>query len=179
MIKNTLTPKTLKSTLISTALLTLAGCSYFDTGLEKPMTCPTVRVLQHSDKLVQFNGTPTLDNIVIQGQIQSVTGTCYWRNNQLDVILNVEAYLTKGQKSNPKTDYKSPLYVTVTDTQKNIIQRLTTDVENNWNGRIGTISAPVTLGIPLKNINYVDDVVLYVGYNVTKTELEFIRKNSK
>ena len=84
-----------------------------------------------------------------------------------------------GLKADPKADYKSPFYVTITDLNKTIIQRLTTDVENKWNGRVGSVGATVDLEIPIKELNYADDLILYVGYNVTPDELAFIRTNSK
>lgn len=168
--------KIVQKVLAGLALLALTGCTSLEVGNAKPMDCPTVRVLEHSDKMIRFNGAKqSLDNVLFMGKIENISGECLWIDNKLKVELSIEGYLTMGQKADPKIKYKSPFYVTVTNLNKDIIQRLTIDVDNKWNGRVGTVGRTVDLEIPLKNIKYADDLVLYVGYHVTPAELAFIR----
>ena len=167
--------KGLQKGLIATAFLAVSGCSSFDTGLETQMTCPTVKVLEHSDKIVRFEGAQQPQNILFTGQIETVTGECRLNDGTLHVQLTLEAYLRMGLKADTKVEYKSPFYITVTDMENNVLQRVTIALDNNWNGRVGTVGQRAIVTIPMDNPNEALGYQLYVGYDVTPKELEYIR----
>ena len=177
-MKNTVQPpKLFYKGLAVFSLLTATACSSFDTGLEKRMTCPPVMVLQDSDKMVRFDGAPISKNMLFSGQIQGVTGECRLMDGTLHVQLTLEAYLRMGLKADPATEYKSPFYVTITDGKDTVLQRVTLDLKNKWNGRVGTVSQRAIVKIPMNNPNDALGYRIYVGYNVTPKELEYIRKS--
>ena len=177
-MKNTVLPhKIISRGLAIVALLTAGACSSFDTGLEERMSCPPVMVLQDSDKMVRFDGAPTSKNMLFSGQIESVTGECRLEGGTLNIKLTIEAYLRMGLKANPKTEYKSPFYVTITDGKDTVLQRVTLGLNNKWNGRVGTVGQRAIVKIPMENPNEAVGYRIYVGYNVTPKELEYIREN--
>ena len=161
--------------LLGAGLLLLSACSSFDTGLETPMTCPSVKVLEHSDKIVRFEGAQQPQNTLFTGKIEKVTGQCRLYDGTLHIQLTLEAYLRMGLKADTSVEYKSPFYITVTDMNNTVIQRVTIALDNKWNGRVGTVGQRAVVTIPMDDPNEALNYQLYVGYDVTPEELEYIR----
>ncbi len=145
------------------------------------IACPAVRVLQDLDELTRFNpGTgrdPT--DVRIQAWISRVTGECTLDERDLLVDLVVEIGTRQGP-ANKSEQAEIPYFVAIADANRNILSRRGFLAKAPYVSR-KTISFAdaLSLNIPVPRGVEGDAFTVYVGLELSETELRFNRSRSK
>ena len=164
------------------ALIVVAGllnaCS---SDPNQTLACPTVQVLRDLDQLTRFNpGTgrdPT--DVQIEAWINRVTGTCRLDEKDLEIDLVVEIGTRQGP-ANKSELAEIHYFVAIADADRKILSQRSFLASAPYVSR-KTISFTdaLSLNIPVAPGVEGDAYTVYVGLELSKTELQFNRSKSK
>lgn len=163
----------------------LAGCSTFgDEAVRLP--CPDYRIPAEAATLVKFRDGPGRDltDVEHQGRIVTVRLACRHEIDEdtgtgtLEVAISPVIAVERGPAD---TDRQAtyPFFIAVTDTQQNILfrERLTQPVEFQGNRTRQALGAGTsTLEIPLAKDKRGPDYVIYLGFDLTREQVAYNRK---
>jgi hypothetical protein len=165
------------------APLLLAACAE-----EKPLACPEVYVLGDAMEAVHFNG-PGRDLIDVTwgGRIVDVRGTCEYEIHKQTghAILSMEVSVgVEAERGPADTERRAAFqyFVSVVDQQKNILKKQTFDLIVPFEGnrtRLTVYDQPVVLDIPLKPEQGARHFEVFVGFQLSRDQLEFNRKRQE
>jgi hypothetical protein len=148
---------------------------------EPTIACPAVRVLQDLDGLTRFSPGAGRDptDIRIEAWINRVTGECTLDEAELLVDLVVEIGTRQGP-ANKAEQAEIRYFVAIADLNRNILSRRGFVAKAPYVSR-KTISFAdaLTLNIPLPRGVEGDAFTVYVGLELSKTELRFNRSKVK
>lgn len=148
---------------------------------EPTIACPAVRVLQDLDALTRFNPGPGRDptDVRIEAWINRVYGECTLDEAELLVDLVVEIGTRQGP-ANKSEQAEIRYFVAIADSNRNILSRRGFVAKAPYVSR-KTISFAdaLTLNIPLARGEEGDAFTVYVGLELSKTELRFNRSKAR
>ncbi len=174
--------------------LFLAGCSAQDLRQINPWAdkspsalCPQVKVLADAATVTKFRSGPgrSLTDVIYSGRITDVTKSCRYgvddnaRQGTLDVEITTLLQISRGPTSNRK---QAPAwyFVALADANKRVIQKRVFEVRAKFEGnRSKTLlmDGPVEMKIPLPTGKTSRDFLIFVGFQLSKSELQYNRKN--
>ncbi len=164
--------------------LSLSACSAFDPA-EPPPPCPPVSTLGDAAKLTRFMEGPGRDLIDIDftGQIAHLSGKCFYEydpetgDGLVRVNIKPEFRIERGAGNKTRTA-EFEYFVSILDDQGNVLDKQTFPYSAKyWKNRqtLTDRDSPVELSIPLKDGQVGQDFNIYVGFQLSREELEYNR----
>lgn len=178
-------PTALRLALLAAPLL-LGACETlrsidFNPKPEAPPPCPRAVVGDNAGRLTRFNGAgKDPANMVFEAEISDVAGSCVYDGDTIQVDLQVQIVAGRGPAN---TDDKAKLhyFVAVARTDKTILSRdgFDTVIELPGNQTRNQTVEDLEQTIPLANGESGANLVIVVGFAMTREELEFNRKQRR
>ncbi|NQU57881.1 MAG: hypothetical protein HQ513_11655 [Rhodospirillales bacterium] len=165
-------------------LLFLSACSVLPGATEAP-PCPPVSILGDAGKITHFIDGPGRDLIDIDftGEINKLSGRCFYEidydtgEGEVRVEVNIEFKMVRGAgNKNRQADFE--YFVSLLDDNGSVLDKLNFPyTAKYWKTRTFLIGSdtPVKLTIPLTGGLSGEDFSIYVGFQLTREELEFNR----
>lgn len=168
----------LRSLLIGIGLLTtLAGC----VEPPPPVDCPAVRVLQDPGTLTRFQPGDGRDitDILFQAEFTGVAGDCLVDETDVAVDFSVQITAQRGPADTEKRASMS-IFMAVQDPDLKILSRESFDVEIPFDGNQTRVvySDEFEGRIPLPSGAFAGDYTVYLGFVLTREELQFNREQA-
>lgn len=166
------------------AMLLVSACGLFGQE-EKAPPCPQVSVLADASVLTKFQNGPGRDLVDVdyQGKIADIQPSCVYELNDADegtVEVSVEVRVVAERGIANKTRRADFTYfVTVTDPNRNILSKESFNVSAEFPGnrtRVGVIDTPVALKIPIRKGKGASSYDVFVGFQLSREQLEFNRR---
>ncbi len=170
--------------------LMLTGCSGgFDTGIgdifteKQPLPCPSVSVLPNADSITIFQEGPGRDlvDVLYEGVIAPVSGECLYENDDTELL--VELILRIGAIKGPAARSQTqefPFFVAIADPDKRILNKkvLISPIEVGEGRRRGAVQEEIVQRIPLPTGRTGRNYTIVLGFQLTKEQLEYNRKEA-
>ena len=172
-------------------VLLLAGCTgtydkLFGDNLPPP-ACPGVSILADGVALIKFRpgGGRDLTDVLFSGEILGINATCAYERNRetksgsvtVEVAIDIRAERGPADRSRKAV---LPYFVSLVDGERRLIEKRQFEIAVEFPGNLSRIrlkdDPPIALKIPLKADQRGDLFQVYVGFQLTKDELEFTRK---
>lgn len=160
------------------ALLTaaaLAGCSNFG-GRRYSYTCPSATTVPDLQSLVTIVPGANGAHIQSSGRIDSVTTTCD-RESDNGIVSHLSIEFTALRTTPAVKDLALPYFVAMADANGNILgkQQYTIPIRFDPEAPVARRGDSVTVHIPLKNPLLGNVYTLVVGFQLTKSQLQYNR----
>ena len=166
-------------------LLAVAACTVFQEE-EPPPSCPRISILGDAATLTKFRPGPGRDltDVLYEGVVSGVTGSCAYANDgkranralSMKVALVIEA--ARGP-ANRDGRAAFPYFVGITDSSRNVLNKQRFNVTAVFPGnraRLVVTDNPVALEIPVKAGQSGQDFEIFVGFQLSRAELEYNRR---
>jgi hypothetical protein len=164
--------------------LSIAACSAFSKPEPSP-PCPPVSTLGDAAKVTRFIAGPGRDLIDIDftGVISHLSGKCFYEYDSdtgqglLRVNIRTEFLIERGA-ANKNGSASFDYFVSIVDDRGKVLDKQTFPYTGKyWKNRqsLKDIDAPIELSIPLTGDQVGQDFNIYVGFQLSREELEFNR----
>ncbi len=168
--------------------LAVAACTVFQEE-EPPPPCPRISILGDAATLTRFRPGPGRDltDVLYEGVVTGVTGSCAYGNAgksanrglSMKVALVIEA--ARGP-ANRDGRAAFSYFVGITDSSRKVLNKQRFSVTVVFPGhrtRIVVTDNPVALEIPMKAGQSGQDFEVFIGFQLSRTELEYNRRARK
>ncbi|MEM8985312.1 MAG: hypothetical protein AAGC95_01190 [Pseudomonadota bacterium] len=109
-----------------TSLTLLAGCASTE---QNAGLCPSVRVLAAAERVIEFDGAETAENVAYTGEILSAQGSCrYFEDKPINASIEMDIAFGRGPKGLEQT-HDFEYFVAVTRTDLVIVEKQVFPVE--------------------------------------------------
>lgn len=156
----------------------LAACEGMDFSKPGTAKCPEVRVLEDLGELVRYKPGPGRDitDIILEAEFTRVAGECTVNDEVIDVGLYVGMNASQGPAERGDKA-KVNMIMAIADADRNILSRRVMPIELSFEGNSSKIyyQERFLAEIPRKKGDSPDSYAIYLGYELTKGELEFNR----
>ena len=160
------------------AAIVLSACSK---EVEEQLACPGVEVLQDLGELVRFRPGSGRDatDVLIEAWVDGVGGQCFLDGNELLVDINVRLGIRRGPAADTRKA-KIGYLVAITDLNRNVLSRQPFEAMFPFSNR-NTILFEDTLDlrIPLRPGQQTNGFLIYVGLELSKSELAYNRRKRR
>lgn len=159
----------------------MTACEGMD--LKKPGTakCPEVRVLEDLGELVRYKPGPGRDitDIVLEAEFTRVAGECNVGDESIEVGLYIGMNASLGPAERRETAEVN-MIMAIADAEKNIISRRVMPIEFTFTGNSSKIyyQERFLAEIPREKDDSPEGYSIYLGYELSREELEFNRGES-
>ncbi len=154
--------------------LTLAACA----GGPVVITCPEVRVLSELGNLTRFKPGDGRDitDVVMEAQFEEVRGECSVDDDEVEMAILVILSARRGPASQVSSD-RFAMIAAVTDKDRNILSRRVIPGEVDFSGNRARVRylERLKIDIPKTEEQNGDDFIVFVGFELTRNEVEFNR----
>ncbi|OHC76101.1 MAG: hypothetical protein A3G18_05625 [Rhodospirillales bacterium RIFCSPLOWO2_12_FULL_58_28] len=177
--------------LLSGLMLLLAGCDTVSEMVASPPPqppCPPSSVLDDAATVTRFREGPGRDfiDIVAEGKISGYGGGCHYDFDMKtgEALLTVEVAVEfEAQRGSADKDRKAMFdyFISVADPEQNILSKGLFNVvidfpENRTRRNFTDNNPPVVLEIKLKPEQAGKDFHIFIGFQLSESELEFNRR---
>jgi hypothetical protein len=169
-------------------VLTVAACTMFQEE-EPPPPCPRISIRGDAATITKFRPGPGRDltDVLYEGVVTNVTGRCTYANGgkganralSMKVVLVIEA--ARGP-ANRDGRAAFSYFVGITDSSRNVLNKERFNVRMLFPGnrtRLVITDDPVTLEIPVKAGQSGRDFTIFVGFQLSREDLEYNRRARK
>lgn len=156
--------------------LALAGCG--SDGDPAPPPCPRIVALDGADSLTRFAGAGRdLTDIDFEAEIAQLAGSCSYDDEGIDVTLQLRFRAARGPADADRRAAFSYL-VALADLDQQVLSRESFDaaVEFPGNTTQAGILEERELRVPLAEGRTGANYVIYIGFEVSREELEYNRR---
>ena len=189
--RNTHKATTTRTALLSgvfCTLMLLTACSMM-TNSTPTMECPPVSILGDASKVTRFVDGPGRDLIDIDftGEVTHLSGKCFYEidgdtgSGVVRVNVKPEFRIERGAANKTRqADFE--YFVSIVDDQGGILDKQVFPYSAKyWKNRtsVKDFDKPVELAIPLSGGQSGQDFTIYVGFQLSREEVEFNRGYSK
>ena len=161
--------------VLAAAVTILSACE-----IAKPVevSCPKVKVLEDVGNITRFRDGPGRDitDIILEAEFQRVAGECEVSDEFVEVAIYVELTAAQGAAlRNPSAD--ASIFMAVADPEKRILSRRAMPIKFAFPGNRSRISyiERFLVDIPKTEAQKAENFVVYMGFEMTREELEFNR----
>ncbi len=156
-------------------LFLLAGC----VDQPPPVDCPAVRVLQDPGTLTRFQPGPGRDitDILFQAEFTGVAGDCVVEETDVAMDFSVQITAQRGPADTEKRAEMS-IFMAIQDPDSQILSREAFDVVIPFDGNQTRVvySDGFEGRIPLPSGTQAGDYTVFLGFVLTRDELQFNRE---
>ena len=166
-------------------LAPLTACEMVDSVIGDTVKppCPSVLILANTEKMTQFrqgNGKDLID-ITAESEIEDFVAKCIYDVDtstgvgKIDIEVQLSVSVTRGA-ANALGYTEIPYFVTITDKNKNILNKGTFSFPVAFDGnryRVTLLDDPVVLSIPIEPPNIGNEFIVYLGFQLTNEQLEY------
>lgn len=176
--------RTIYLPVLLAGLLFLSACTGMP-GVAEPPPCPLVSTLGDAEIITRFVDGPGRDPIDLDftGRINKLSGKCFFEIDSdtgegvVRVNVNTEFKMVRGAGNKTRqADFE--YFVSVLDGGGNVLEKLIVPfTARYWKNRTFMIGSddPVDLSIPLTGGRDGSDFSIYVGFQLSREELDFNR----
>lgn len=175
--------KTRRMTAPAAALLLsllLAGCGV--TGAKnESLPCPDTGLILTAASMASFNAAPaTAENMVVEATLANYRGTCRWRQEVLEFMLEVDVAARRGAAASTLKRGEFPYFIAILDPEENVLQRqgFSTTVSFDNNGS-GVSTEKHILRLPLEDRKNVRLHKVVIGFELSPEQLAYNRRGEK
>lgn len=162
------------------ASLVVAGCGYFSS--EPPRPCPSVTVLKDAAELVRYRPGPGRDliDVVDQAKVAGVQHKCDYDGNRLEVELKLDLAVERGPAAEAAI-VELPYFIAVIDARQRILAKevFVSRIEFPADRRRLAVREETEQIIPLDDFQSGANFEILVGFQLTKQQLEEIRRRNR
>lgn len=177
--------------MLSGLLLLLAGCETVSdvvAGAPPQPPCPPSSVLDDAATVTKFREGPGRDfiDVVAEGKISGYGGGCHYDFDMKtgEALLTVEVAVEfEAQRGSADKDRKAKFdyFVSIADKEQNILNKGVFNVDidfpdNRTRRNVTDDNPPVVLEIKLKPEQVGKDFHIFIGFQLSESELEFNRR---
>lgn len=159
---------------VAVVCMGLAACG--DRGVH--IACPDVRILQNTERLTEYRDGPGRDitDIVLEAEVQYLSGECKVGKEQVVMDFPIAVGARRGP-ANSKGVSDVTLFLAVATRDREILSRRELPFRLIFPGnRLNIVNAErVEIKIPRKEGQPVTDFQIFIGFELTKGQLEFNR----
>ena len=166
-------------------LLAVAACTVFQEE-EPPPPCPRISILGDAATLTKFRPGPGRDltDVLYEGVVSGVTGSCAYAsagkraNRALSMKVSLVIEAARGP-ANRDGRAAFPYFVGITDSSRNVLNKQRFNITVVFPGnrtRLVVTDTPVVLEIPMKAGQSWQDFDIFVGFQLSRAELEYNRR---
>ena len=155
--------------------LGLAACSG---GGPAVITCPEVRVLSELGNLTRFKPGDGRDitDVVMEAQFEEVRGECSVDDDAVEMAILIVLTARRGPASTVSSD-RFAMITAVTDKNRNVLSRRAIPGEVDFSGNRARVRylERLKIDIPKTEEQTGEDFIVFVGFELTRNEVEFNR----
>ncbi|MDH5749354.1 MAG: hypothetical protein OEY85_08585 [Rhodospirillales bacterium] len=163
-------------------LFILSGCSLFEKEQAQPI-CPTVSILSDASTVTKFQdglGRNLIDEIS-RGEIKTIESSCSYesegKTGNQNVIMSLALVIVAERgPANRDRLARFDYFVSVMDPERAILNKETFALQPEFSGnqtRVQFKDEPVALKIPVPQGRRGTDFRVYVGFQLSRQELEY------
>ncbi len=169
----------LRTAAVGAGLL-VAGCGFF--GTEAPRPCPTVSVLKDAAELIRYRPGPGRDliDVIEHAKVAGIADVCEYNDDSLEVELAIDLVVERGPAAQ-SSFVELPYFIAVLDAGGAILAKevFTGRVEFPADRRRIAIREETEQIIPLDGFQSGANFEILVGFQLTREELEEIRRRNR
>ena len=156
------------------ASLVLAACE----GAPKIVSCPDVRVISELGNITRFNasGGKDITDVVMEAQFEEVRGECSVSDDEVEMAILLVLTARRGPATTQRTgDFN--ILTAVTDQERNVLFRRTVPGQVDFSGNRSRVRylERLKINIPKVESQTSEDFLVFVGFELTRDEVEFNR----
>jgi len=159
---------------VAALCLGLAACS----GGPTIVKCPEVRVLSELGNLTRFKPGDGRDitDVVMEAQFEEVRGECSVDDDEVEMAILIVLTARRGPASDVSADSFSML-AAVTDQRRKVLSRRIIPGQVDFSGNRARVSylERLKIVIPKTEVQSGEDFIVFVGFELTRNEVEFNR----
>ena len=172
--------RTVKPVMLALLALGLGACA---STLDASLECPEVSIINDGAELVKFapGSGQSARNVIHEESFDGFKGTC--EHNLDDEIMSVEItpqIISRKGPANSDGMARFEYFVALTDSRGTLINKqrfpVTLTYEDGSEGMLWQDEAPVTLSLPLKDGESPAKWRIFMGLQLTRADLEFIKR---
>lgn len=148
-----------------------------------PPPCPSVSVLGNAERITQFRAGPGRDliDITAEARIDDFIAQCIYAVDEETGVGQVHVELSLGitaarGAANTSGSAEIPYFITITDLDKNVLNKNTFTINPVFEGnrfRLSAYDDPVVLSAPIEPPQTGRDYLIFVGFQLTPEQLEY------
>lgn len=160
----------------------VTACTVFQEE-EPPPPCPRISVLGDAGTLTRFRPGPGRDltDVLYEGVVTGVTGSCAYADDGKRALSMKISLVIEAARGPANRDGRAafPYFVGITDSARNVLNKQRFSVTVVFPGnrtRLVVTDNPVALEIPVKAGRAGQDFEIFVGFQLSRPELEYNRR---
>jgi hypothetical protein len=188
MSKTTIKIAKLTRPTLLVGLLFLSACTYLPGSQEAP-PCPLVLTLGDAGIITRYIDGPGRDMVDLDftGRISNLSGKCFYEidpetgEGEVRLQVNSQFQLTRGA-GNKTREATFKYFVSLLDTDGNVLNKMTFPfTAKYWKNRatVKEHDKTVELTIPLKSGLTGEDFSIFVGFQLSREEVDFNRGKNR
>ena len=160
----------------------VTACTVFQEE-EPPPPCPRISILGDAATLTRFRPGPGRDltDVLYEGVVTGVTGSCAYADDGKMALSMKVSLVIEAARGPANRDGRAPFpyFVGITDSSRNVLNKQRFNVTVVFPGnrtRLVVTDNPVVLEIPMKAGQSWQDFDIFVGFQLSRAELEYNRR---
>ncbi|WP_259782250.1 hypothetical protein [Aestuariispira ectoiniformans] len=158
----------------------LSACEGVNWSKPAPATCPEVRVLEDLGKVTRYKPGPGRDitDVLLEAEFSRVAGDCNVSDDSIEVGLYVGMNASQGPAEQSDAAEVN-MIMAIADADRHIISRRSMPIKFSFAGNNSKIyyQERFLAEIPRKKDDNPEDYSIYLGYELSRDELNFNRGN--
>lgn len=160
----------------------VTACTVFQAE-EPPPACPRISILGDAATLTRFRPGPGRDltDVLYEGVVTGVNGSCAYADDGKRALSMKVSLVIEAARGPAMRDGRAafPYFVGITDLSRNVLNKQRFSVTVVFPGnrtRLVVTDNPVALEIPVKAGRGGQDFEVFVGFQLSRPELEYNRR---
>lgn len=159
--------------------LLLAACQSAG-AKDGAMQCPDTGLLREAGTFTVLTSDKagTAEDVIVSAEIVNFSGTCRYRNGEVEFELGLDVLAKRGPKGPSLTHYNFPYFIAILSPERQILQRqaFSTNVSFDNTG-IARAAEPHVLRIPVTDQKEAGSFQVLIGFELTPEQVARSRKD--
>ena len=170
-----------------TACETAEDISLFNLKKEDPKPCPVIKILKDAKKITSFknNEAKDISDIMFEAEIIGYSGKCEYKRQdkvETEIVIELEVLLDlfRGPANNTNSAKLSffiaiPAFFPNPEGKKVFYKSITFPKNSD---KIRMLDREIIIRIPITDRNVNSNTIIFLGFNLTKNQLNYNRKTN-